>query len=49
MKILKNNKKFFIGFILGIILASTVTIYAYNAIAINYTRQGTDIQNVSKH
>ena len=48
--VLKNNLKLIIGIIIGAILASSITIYAYNYYAnqIGYTKDGTDIENVSQ-
>lgn len=39
-----------IGFLIGVILASSITVYAYNYFAndIGYTRSGTEITNVSQ-
>ena len=46
MKFLKNNLKAIIAFILGVILASSITVYAYSYIAsdVKYTKKdGTEI------
>lgn len=49
MKYIKKNFKVIIAFILGAILASGVTVYAViNAGSINYTKEGTQIQNVEQ-
>lgn len=50
MKFLKNNLKVIIGFIVGLILASSITVYAYSYFSsdIVYTREGTEIENVSQ-
>ena len=44
MIFLKNNIRTIIGFIVGVILASSITVYAYNYIAsdISYTKPGTE-------
>ena len=44
MRFLKNNLKLIIGFIIGAILASSITVYAYSYFAkdISYTKPGTD-------
>ena len=43
MKFIKNNFKIIIGFIVGVILASSITVYAYSYYAkdISYTKPGT--------
>ena len=45
MKILKSNLKGIIGFIVGVILASGITVYAYSYFAsdISYTKPGEEI------
>ena len=45
MKFIKNNFKVIIGFVVGIILASSITAYAYSYIAsdISYTKDGTEM------
>ena len=35
MKYLRNNLKSIMGFVIGVILASNITVYAYNYIASN--------------
>ena len=44
MKYLKNNLKVIIGFIVGVVLASSITVYAYSYFAsdISYKKPGTD-------
>lgn len=44
MRVLKDNLKLIIGFILGVILASSITVYAYSYFAkdIGYTKPGTE-------
>ena len=44
MKFLKNNLKLIIGLMVGAILASTITVYAYSYFAkdISYTKPGTN-------
>lgn len=44
VKFLKNNFKLIIGFIVGVILASSITVYAYSYFArdISYTKPGTE-------
>ena len=44
MKFLKNNLKVIIGFIVGVVLASSITVYAYSYFAkdISYTKPGTN-------
>lgn len=44
MKFLKNNLKVIIGFIVGVVLASSITVYAYGYFAkdISYTKPGTN-------
>ena len=50
MKFIKNNLKVIIGFIIGVILASSITVYAYSYLAsdISYTRDGTNIKSVEE-
>ena len=50
MKYLRNNLKVIIGFIIGVVLASSITVYAYNYLAkdISYIREGTNIKNVAE-
>ena len=46
MKFIKNNLKVIIGFIIGVILASGITVYAYSYAAkdISYTKPGTETE-----
>ena len=48
MRYLKNNLKLIISFILGIILASGITVYATSYLAkdITYTRENTNVKSV---
>ena len=48
MKFIKNNFKVIISFIVGVILASSITVYAtsYFAKDISYSKDGTEINNV---
>ena len=48
MKILKNNLKLIIGFVIGVILAGGVAYAAVTASEIGYTRTGTSITNVAQ-
>ena len=50
MKMINNNKKLIIGFLFGIILASTLSVCAYSYLAenIGYTKDGTEITNVKQ-
>ena len=44
MKLIKNNLKVIIGFVIGVILASSITVYAYNYFAndVGYTKPGSN-------
>ena len=48
MNFLRNNLKVIIGFLIGVVLASSITVYAANYFAkdITYTREGTNIKSV---
>jgi len=48
MNFLRNNLKVIIGFLIGVILASGITVYATSYLAkdISYTKEGTNIKSV---
>lgn len=46
MKLIKNNFKIFIGFILGVILSGGIVYAVVSANQIEYTREGSNINNV---
>lgn len=48
MKIIKNNIKFIIGFIVGIVAAGGIVYAAVSASEVNYTKEGTAITNVEQ-
>ena len=48
MKFLKNNCKIIIGFILGVLLTSSIVYAAVSANQISYTKQGVNANNVSE-
>ena len=50
MKFLKEKKGIIISFIIGVIIASSITVYAYSYFAsdIGYAREGTNIKNVAE-
>ena len=48
MKKIKSNLKLIIAFIIGVLLTSGIAYAAVSAREINYTREGTNIQNVEE-